>query len=122
MQLSPEISKIAGVTYVHHVPFVALTSAEPPYCSFGLSIPAILICRLTLNLQGVQLESENDTDSSLSGVLTTLPSVFSRPPPTGSIWLTGERWDGICFEYPEDSVRVVEEQEIPMVVRQTTAT
>lgn len=78
----------------------------------GLAIPSVLICRLTLNLQAVRSASDDTTtttDGTNSGVLSSVPFQV----PGRSVWLTGERWDGIYLEH-SDEINVVNEREIPL--------
>ncbi|GJJ15674.1 hypothetical protein Clacol_009952 [Clathrus columnatus] len=91
--------------------------------NFGLAIPAIAICRLTLNLQGIHSESEdNDNLQTTSftgdtdlGVLTSAHSILHHRLADGAVWLTGERWDSIYLGNP-----TVEERELHILADQTS--
>lgn len=58
----------------------------------GVSVPALTVCRLTLNLQGLSFgsDSQEHAGESESGLFTTVPTDLRAA--TATRWLTVKQW------------------------------
>lgn len=62
--------------------------------SMGVSIPALTVCRLTLNLQGLSFGSDlqEHVEESELGVFTSIPTELRTAPSTATTWLNVREW------------------------------